>query len=147
MAVKCLHEGWKRRARVIVADGITGQFPHMFLRVQLRAAWREMQRLDVGMLAQIVPYHSPLVPFGAIPQDKERPSGINRLQMIEKMTGHLPGLVGQRECAFLPRTHIQRPVEMDMIALGSDAHCWRLSPSCPDPCRRRLKIQAHLIHG
>lgn len=52
---------------VVMANRVTGKLPHMLLRVQLRATWREMEGLKVGMLAQIVPHDRPLVPFGAIP--------------------------------------------------------------------------------
>jgi hypothetical protein len=62
-----VNECWKILAGMVVTDGITGQRPDMFLRVQLRAAGRKVASLNVGMSAQIVPYHRTFVPFGAIP--------------------------------------------------------------------------------
>ena len=85
MVVKCAHQCREILAGVIMADGIAGQLPNVFLRVQLRAARRKMEGLKMRMLAQIVPYHCAFVPFGAIPQDEQRPSGMDRLEVIEKM--------------------------------------------------------------
>ena len=145
MVVKCPHQCWEILAGMVMTDGITGQFPHMLLRVQLWAARREMEGLNMRMLAQIGPYHCTFMPFGTIPQDEQRPSGIDRLQMIEKMTGQLARLLGQCQSALMSRTDIQSAIEMLMVALRSDPHRRRLSPPRPNPRRRRLKIQAHLI--
>ncbi len=95
MVVKCPHQCREILAGMVMTDRITGKFPDMLLWVQLRATGREVQGLNMRMLAQIVPHDRAYVPFGAIPHAEQCSSGIDRLQMIEKMTGHLARLCGQ----------------------------------------------------
>jgi len=141
MMTKSPDKGWKVGPAMVVAHGIPCAFPHMFLRVKLRTAWRKVQRLEMRVPSEIVLYPFAFVPFGPIPHDQQRPSRIRRLHMIQKVTGHVARLRGQVQSKFMPRPHVQRAVEMDVFALGGDANGRGLATRRPHPCCRRLEYR------
>jgi len=130
-----------------MAHRIARPLPDMLLGVKLRAAWRKMQRVNMGVLSEIVAHHFPFVPLGPIPQDQQRTSRIGHLHMIQEMTGHVARLRGQGEGEFMTGAHVQPAIEMDVITLRSDADGRGLTTRCPHAGRGRLKVQAHLIDG
>jgi hypothetical protein len=84
MTTKSLGQSGKISPGRVMAHGVACSLPHMLLRVQLRAAGREMQRFHVRALSEIIAHHFAFVSPGPIPQDQQRPPRIGRLHMIQK---------------------------------------------------------------
>ena len=132
---------------MIMADGVPCSFPDMFLGIELGTTGRKMQGLNGGIGREKVPDGLAFVPARSIPEDQNSSVGVTGLDVPEKIHRALTGLVRDRQRHFMPIEHIQSAIEMDIIALRGNADGRGLASVGPDPRRRCLKIQAHLVEG
>lgn len=129
-----------------MADGLTDEFPDVFLGVEVGGAGGEVEHVEAGMVMDEL-LSSAFVPGSAVPQQQDGAVGEAGQDMLKEMDGGVTVEVRGGQGDLLAVDNIERAVEMHAIALRAAAHGGGVPNRRPDAGQAGLQVGAHLVDG